>query len=423
MTDKQPASAPATDQSSLSEVMLAMDVVDTLRHEQALVESALNEDQRDAAFIERIKTIYAKQGIEVTDQVIADGVEALKKDRFVYQPPKHGLQTWLAGLYVKRGKVIKVFGLLLAVLGIGWGAVKIPQSLYESHETEKVQAQIDTLQSRYQTAAGKLDHLNKKLSSLNMEGLSPTTVNSLKQRIQTKLNDAEQALEYTAKNIPRNVDNIVASAPAKAMLNSADSQLNKALNNAENALNSADDHLTDISSLASTAAKLSAIKQSVRSAHFAPNVQGQIQQQINRADQAVTAGNARDARLLTQNLEAQLSAVQQSYTLRIVNQSGVQSGLWRYPNSNSRARNYYLVVDAIDNNGQPVRLPITSEETQATETVSRFAVRVPRQVFERVKADKQDNGLIDNNIIARKRAGELKPQFTVKTDGGYITQW
>lgn len=423
MTDQQPVTQTTTDQSSLSEVMLAMDVVDTLRHEQALVESALNEDQRDAAFVERIKSIYAKQGIEVTDQVIADGVEALKKDRFVYQPPKHGFQTWLAGLYVKRGKVIKVFGLLLAVLGIGWGAVKIPQNLYESHETEKVQAQIDTLQSRYKTAAGKLDHLNKKLANLKTDNLSRTTVNSLKQRIQTQLNDAQQALEYTAKSIPRNVDNIVASAPAKAMLNSADSQLNKALRTAENALNSADNSLTDIGSLTSTAAKLTAIKQSLSNTNLAANVQGQIQQHINRADQAITAGNASDALMLTKNLEAQLSAVQQSYTLRIVNQRGVQSGLWRYPNSNSRARNYYLVVDAIDANGQPVRLPITSEETQATDTVSRFAVRVPRQVFERVKADKQDNGLIDNNIVARKRAGELNPKFSIKTDGGYITKW
>ncbi len=57
----------------LDEVMLAMDVVDTLRHEQQLVERELASDERDQALIEKVKRMYAAQGLEVTDEVIAAG--------------------------------------------------------------------------------------------------------------------------------------------------------------------------------------------------------------------------------------------------------------------------------------------------------------------------------------------------------------
>jgi len=51
---------------ALDEVMLAMDVVDTLRHEQQLVERELASDERDQALFEKVKRMYASQGLEVT---------------------------------------------------------------------------------------------------------------------------------------------------------------------------------------------------------------------------------------------------------------------------------------------------------------------------------------------------------------------
>ena len=68
----------------LDDVMLAMDVVDTLRHRSQMVERELSQDGRDDALKERLRKIYASQGIDVPDHVIAEGVRALKEDRFVY---------------------------------------------------------------------------------------------------------------------------------------------------------------------------------------------------------------------------------------------------------------------------------------------------------------------------------------------------
>ena len=50
------ASAPVgAAQPPLDDVMLAMDVVDTLRHDQLIVERELNEEERRAKLIERLR--------------------------------------------------------------------------------------------------------------------------------------------------------------------------------------------------------------------------------------------------------------------------------------------------------------------------------------------------------------------------------
>jgi hypothetical protein len=96
------AEASTGDPRPLDDVMLAMDVVDTLRHNQRLVERELSTEQRDQALLERLREIYTAQGIEVTDAVLEEGVKALEEERFRYTPTAAGLQTWLATVYVRR---------------------------------------------------------------------------------------------------------------------------------------------------------------------------------------------------------------------------------------------------------------------------------------------------------------------------------
>jgi hypothetical protein len=109
--------APAT----LDDMMLAMDVVDTLRHRERLVERELDEDLREEQLIERLRALYKSQGIEVPGSIIAQGVKALKESRFVYTPPPASFRRSLATLWVKRGSYGKwVAGTLAAlVLAIG----------------------------------------------------------------------------------------------------------------------------------------------------------------------------------------------------------------------------------------------------------------------------------------------------------------
>ncbi|HSM74695.1 MAG TPA: DUF6384 family protein, partial [Desulfobacterales bacterium] len=60
--------------------------------------------------------VYAGQGLEVSEEVIAQGVQAMREDRFTYRPPPRGLQTMLARLYVDRGRWARRAGMALLVL-------------------------------------------------------------------------------------------------------------------------------------------------------------------------------------------------------------------------------------------------------------------------------------------------------------------
>ncbi|MFM9846463.1 MAG: DUF6384 family protein [Hyphomicrobiaceae bacterium] len=101
---------------TLDDLMIAMDVVDTLRHREDLVRRELNEEGREDDLIARLRQIYRDQGIEVPDQILADGVKALKDSRFVYTPPPAGWKRSLLTLWTKRDTHGKRAGYALATV-------------------------------------------------------------------------------------------------------------------------------------------------------------------------------------------------------------------------------------------------------------------------------------------------------------------
>jgi len=109
---------------ALDEVMLAMDVVDTLRHQRSLVERELQSEDREQELVEKLRKIYADQGLEVSDEVIAQGVRAMREERFAYRPLKRGLKTRLAHVYVHRGRWAKGAVILLIALAAVWAGYR-----------------------------------------------------------------------------------------------------------------------------------------------------------------------------------------------------------------------------------------------------------------------------------------------------------
>jgi hypothetical protein len=104
----------------LDDVMLSMDVVDTLRHEESLVARELDEDKREAELIERLRVIYRNQGIEVSDRILQEGVKALRESRFVYTPPKPSLGTRLALVWVNRNRIGTLAAAVIGLIGAAW---------------------------------------------------------------------------------------------------------------------------------------------------------------------------------------------------------------------------------------------------------------------------------------------------------------
>lgn len=100
----------------------------------------------------------------------------------------------------------------------------------------------------------------------------------------------------------------------------------------------------------------------------------------------------------------------------------ITGGVWRHDNRDSRIRNNYLLVEALDPDGRPVPLTVRNEETGATERVATWGERVPRDVYDRVAADKQDNGIVDEDHFGLKRRGFVTVERGYP-DIGQITRW
>lgn len=309
--------ATAKTAAPLDEVMLAMDVVDTLRHRQDLVTRELSGASREAQLIERLRAIYQQQGIDVPDHILKEGVSALAESRFVYEPPAPGLGTTLARLYVGRktwGKPVIAGFLALVVLGIGYFGVWQP---YQSGQAEQARIELS-------------------------QGL-PAQMDALYQTIyeETKV---QQAVVQA--------DALMARGKAYA-----------------------------------------------------------------------AEGNRTGAEDIVARLTGLRDQLRQDYTLRVVNRSDVQSAFWTFPEINTDATNYYLVVEAIDADGHTLSLPILNEENGETETVSMWGVRVPESVYNAVAADKRDDGIIQANEVGRKSDGFLEVEYLMPVLGGAVTRW
>lgn len=312
-TSAATAAAPAP----LDDVMLAMDVVDSLRHADRLVERELGTEERDRELKERLRRLYAAQGIDVPEHILEEGVQALREDRFTYRPAPGGLRRSLALIWVRRGRILKVMAIVFGLAAAGGGAWYFGVQLPEE------------------------------------------------QRIAAEQRDLAEILP---QQVSRERDRVLALARE-------------------------DKAKVDARRLA------------------------------GEAEAALAAGDAQAAREKVGELTALRRRLEQSYVLRIVSRPGQQSGVWRVPRLNPQGRNYYVVVEAIDAKGQPVRVPVTSEEDNKTAEASTFGIRVDERTFERVRADKQDDGIIQNNRFGEKQVGYLEPRYDFPTPGGVILDW
>lgn len=293
----------------LDELMLAMDVVDTLRHRELMLDRELEADERDQRLLERLREIYTAQGIPVSDEVLEQGVSALREDRFVYAGPAPSLARSLCYAYVSRARWGKWVGGTAAVLVLGALAF---QFLIRGPELRAVAELPGDIEAAYQ--------------------------------------------------------GVVASTGQADVLTNARS------------------------------------------------LRGEGEAAVARHDYAGGRAAVADLRSLGARLE-------QQYELRVVSRPGERSGVWRVPAGDSRARNYYLIVEAVAPDGTALALPIRSEEDGRTKLVRKWGLRVDAATYNRVAADKRDDGIIEQPVVGTKRRGELEPRYSVETTGAAITKW
>ena len=299
-----PVSAPHG-RPPLDDIMLAMDVVDTLRRRERLVRKELDEAGREEDLKRRLRGIYSQQGIEVPDHVLEQGVAALKEDRFTYKPPQAGIARRLALIYVRRGRWGKWLGggLAAAVLAAAANYFMViapdralPEELARRH------AEV--------VAVAATDHARETAQKIHDAGVS-----------------------------------------------------------------------------------------------------------------ALRSDDSEAAKAALMRLEQLRNSLQREYTIRIVNRPGERSGVWRVPDVNQSAKNFYVVVEAVGADGERLEVTVQDEETGTSERVLVWGLRVDEATFDAVGRDKRDDGIIQNDRFGYKRRGHLKPEYEMPSSGGAITRW
>jgi hypothetical protein len=316
MADAAAAPAPSAPAAKLDDLMLAMDVVDTLRHEDAMVEKELSQDMRDEALKKRLRQVYESQGLTVTDRILDEGIKALKESRFAYTPPKPSFGTTMAKLWIRR----RVFGPALAilvaviVLFVGW---QIWRAGEDARRAEEIRIEVT-------------ETLPKALAA------------------------AEEAARAAATD---------------------------------------PDAIARIDALAADGAA------------------------------AVNAGDADGMRNATGELTQLTAALVQAYQLRIVSRPDEDTGVFRIPDVNEAAKNYYIIVEPVTAKGDVLSLPVVNQEDGKTYTVSKWGVRVPEATYEAIRDDKTDDGIVQDNILGEKPRGTLKVTYRMPVETGAITEW
>ena len=138
---------------------------------------------------------------------------------------------------------------------------------------------------------------------------------------------------------------------------------------------------------------------------------------------ALANGDIDAARAAIDRLENLETLLQQEFVIQVVNRAGERTGVWRVPDVNQKARNLYIIVEAVTPAGSRIKVPISNEETGKTELVDTWGLRVEQPTFEAVRRDKKDDGIIENDRFGYKRRGHLKPDYELPTSGGAITRW
>lgn len=140
------------------------------------------------------------------------------------------------------------------------------------------------------------------------------------------------------------------------------------------------------------------------------------------------AQNLERLRMARSELDEVASRLAEEYTVTIVDRPGVKSGFERL--YNGRVSGYYLVVEALDRNGNALRRSIVSTETKSRDMVTMWGEEVELDVFERIVADKQKDGVVDENVVAKKVRGIMSEEFVLDdgrgkpiAKGRRVTKW
>ncbi len=476
---------------NINDFLQMSDVASQLRQIEENVVQQLDNDKTKEKLRSKLLDLAKIKGENITPEQIDKAIDDYYSRQYSFKAPEKRISTGLANLYINRTQIARKVGIPaitgLALTGAVWLTAVGANTVYKGslerraeesiervyHDKQDLQRNIEEIfsspikeqlprdeknlvNSILSSAKSRLAETNPILEVYCPEGSAKTAITKQNmdeaqkqiQILENIINPAKSELEESSKIIKNQQQYISTEQSLESLINEirGTDPLPVFLKRAEIAYSSGVNCIDkrQLPQAKEYRSNLVAIKSDIGNFSILTDKTEKIYNSVvttAREDPAKKIGmdlykeakqfiNLADVPRLNHTvsaLESLNSVLEQEYTLRIINRSGIKSGIDRYftDKHGKRSSGFYIIVEAIDRNGNEVPVKIRSEENGSIETVNMWGERVPEYVYEKVKADKLDNGIINNDLVGKKERGYLTE--VIEMDGvnreGQITRW
>lgn len=402
--------------AELQDALLTMDVVDQLRYRNAEMKALADSGHDKAALKRRLLELYRSQGIEVSDEILEAGIQAQREQRYLYTAPR-GWKAWLARRWIDRARLLKwalavVLALLvlvaLLVMARSFGAF-----VHDINVQNNVQALNDKVAAQQQEAVAARALLAAQEQAL--QGLLPRASAS-GDRLQPLTESAQAALAEAQRHFAELPAAMAAlptlvrkdkltrlSSGGSATGERAAAQVEQhrlaaaqRLANARDTLPALTERVNILVQAVEASELLDTTNTAAKAARLTPDAEQVRARAYTGGDVALRAGDMAAAGQAVATLKELIGSAD---TLAALNERLAQ-----------------LKADGLATG-------VAGEDRKRFERALDQAARLIQATYSRVAADKQDNGIIEDDLIGSKPRGSLSPRFRMPTTGGYITEW
>ena len=396
------------------EILRVMDAAQVIHERQAALSE--HEELDREGTVREIQIMYEELGDLVDTGVIEEALDEYLARRYAFSPAPPTIGKRLALLYVRRGWVAK--RVLLPAAGVAtvvWGGlagVGLVQQRALEADADRLRVEVSGLVAARETELAEIEALLARGTPPDLPAVDAEAFGAGLASAGTRLGELATTLAPLAEEASREDLTRTAIDGLRTRTETAESDLGVARNEISGARTMVEHH-----------ARLGALEPEIAGLHAAVLAEAVEDLALERA---AALRRGADARLAARDLEGLEETARDYRRLRqqVATEYGIVivGGVWRFHQELDGVRNYYLRVQAVAPDGTRVPVVVRNEEHGTTAEVTEWAERVPKEVYDRVGADKKDNGIIDDDDFGFKRRGFVTAE-RLYDDLGQITEW
>lgn len=138
-------------------------------------------------------------------------------------------------------------------------------------------------------------------------------------------------------------------------------------------------------------------------------------------DDAVARGELEKAGPALDALSKMQKLVPLSYSLYLLSIPGEKTFVVKHDAGNPTVEHYYLIVQATNEHGAPVAVPVHDSQLNEDTEARRFGIEVSVDTFDQSRSQREKDDSLQ--LVGRKSAGTVATSFAIPVLQGRITHW